>query len=387
MKRLKLEPKTYHKLQNWHWLISFASFCAALIVAFASMALLLPCQSTILKIILPVIGTVATLALYVLSMLFFSKAIKVARPWGRMDGKGMGAAGNIISTAAAAGSEVWFYPRRVAGFDMSYVDKADEIGFIRYGIAQGACCLLFDGSCDDAAATAALLKAGARHLEDDIFVLDAAVDVEYLYKELLYLGRWTLLCGAQVWPPRLLQVRGYQEHPDKIDAVRIINHASLVINSWWEDDEDWMLCWDDGGMLGQRCRAFVLTNSLRERGALHHFLTRTVGTENVAAVHETDRRSKGWSVYGVASRDWAQLARRAEKSGEVFFSLRAPAEQVLQAWRGGGCYVDVENAEEAHALSGDGGFSTMLYAIMPEGGCVLSCSHDAEYVYVWAHDV
>ena len=215
-------------------------------------------------------------------------------------------------------------------------------------------------------------------------MLDAAVDVEYLYKELLCFGDWTLLCGAQVWPPRLSQMQWYSYHPEKIDVIRIVNHASLVIFSDM-DDEGWMLCWDDGGTGGKRCRAFVLKNSLHARGALHHFLTKTVGVDNIAAVYETDRRSKGCAVYGVASRDWVQLARRAEKSGEVFFSLRAPAGQVLQAWRGGGCYVDVENAEEAHALSGDGGFPVMLDAIMPEGGCVLSCSHDAEYVYVWSY--
>ena len=85
-------------------------------------------------------------------------------------------------------------------------------------------------------------------------------------------------------------------------------------------------------------------------------------------------------MHGLASRDWAHLSRRAENSGRVFFSLRVDVQQVLQAWHEMGY---AESAESRQDFSDTPGFAAMLDIITPEGGCVVSPSHDAEFIYIW----
>lgn len=306
--------------------------------------------------------------------------------WPNADGeyKGAGTAGRIMSFAMRDGCGVQFLARRVAAVDVVGRDF-EKMLFVSREVDCSACCLI----CYHKNAVKVLQQMGARHLGTrrsggDVFELGRFIDVQHLYKKLLDVGEWVLLCGVKVDFPRVPQVWGYPGHPEAMDIYRILNRASLVICSG-EADEVWQLCWDNGEISRRNYRAFVLKSLQRARAPLHSFFANAVGAEKVAAVHETSGKRKDWRMYGLASRDWAQLARRAEKSGEVFFSLRAPVEQVLQAWRSNDGYVDVESMDEAHSLSGDAGFSAMLDAIMPEGGCVLSCSHDAEYVYVWSY--
>lgn len=406
MKRKILEPKDYKKLCD---AVTQVVLLAALAIAFAVYVVAARATSnhSYEWIIIGVCFVLMWVLWFGLSWVLFHFCAWVlgkffdpmdwpCAVWPNVDGEytGVGTAGRIMSFAIRDGCGVQFLARRVVAVDVTGRDF-EKMFFVSREVDCGACCLI----CYHKNGVKVLQQMGARHLGTrrsggDVFELGRFIDVQHLYKKLLDVGEWVLLCGVKVDFPRVPQVWGYPGHPEAMDIYRILNRASLVICSG-EADEVWQLCWDNGEISRRNYRAFVLKwppdewymeHATQEYGVFS-FITKAVGADKVAAVHEISGRPKDWRMYGLASRDWAQLARRAEKSGEVFFSLRVPAEQVLQAWRGGGCYVDVENAEEAHALSGDAGFSAMLDAIMPEGGCVLSCSHDAEYVYVWARGV
>lgn len=397
MKRTILEPKDYKKLCD---VVTLVVVLAALAIAFAVYVVATRATSNhsykwIIDGVCFVLMWVLWFGLawvlshfcaWVLGKLF----VPIDWPsmsWPNADEeyKCVGTAGRIMSSAIRDGCGVQFLARRVAAVDVVGMDF-EKMLFVSREVDCGACCLI----CYHKNAVKVLQQMGARHLGTrrsggEVFELGRFIDVQHLYKKLLDVGEWVLLCGVKVDFPRVPQVWGYPGHPEAMDIYRILNRASLVICSG-EADEVWQLCWDNGETGTKNYRAFVLKSLQKARAPLHSFFANAVGAEKVAAVHETSGKRKDWRMYGLASRDWAHLARRAEKSGEVFFSLRAPAGRVLQAWRGGGCYVDAENAEEAHDLSGNAGFSAMLDAIMPEGGCVLSCSHDAEYVYVWARE-
>ncbi|MBQ9578518.1 MAG: hypothetical protein IJR28_03180 [Ottowia sp.] len=395
MRRKLLEPKDYRKLQDIWQPGTFIVSLGLYFVLLAITARIFP--KSVFWVSIGVFFLVA--AWHVTWLFLFDRIFEKARIERRMDGKDVEMAGRVMALASA-GCGVQFLSHNAACVNISGLDAAAEFEFIRHEITQGASYLFFDGD-GDYDSEVFQQRARVRHLGGGVFMVDASVDWNYLYKEGAGLveGGWALLCGVETETPHLPHGVDYSLHNEAMDITRIRNRARLLLYSFY-DDAEWHLCWDDGGADARtrRIKAFVLRNKpweewvaenpdmpTMEQEELHHFLTHTVGVDSVAAVHETDRRSKGCAVYGVASHDWAQLARRAEHSGEVFFSLRAPAGQVLQAWRSNDWYVDAENAEEAHALSGDGGFPVMLHAIMPEGGCVLSCSHDAEYVYVWSY--
>ena len=399
MKQKLLEPKDYKKLCD---AVTMVFVLAALAIAFAVYVVAVRATSNhsyewIINGVCFVLMWVLWFGLaWVLSHfcawvlgIFFAPMEWPSLSWPSVgDGEytGAGTAGRIMSFSMRDGRGVQFLARRVAAVDVAGMDF-EKMLFVSREVDCGACCLI----CYHKNAVKVLQQMGARHLGTrrfggDVFELGRFIDVQHLYKKLLDAGEWVLLCGVKVDFPRVPQVWGYPGHPEAMDIYRILNRASLVICSG-EADEVWQLCWDNGETSKKNHRVLVLKSLQRARAPLYSFFANVVDAEKVAAVHETSGKRKDWRMYGLASRDWAQLARRAEKGGEVFFSLRAPAGQVLQAWRSNDWYVDVESADEAHGLSGDAGFSAMLDAIMPEGGCVLSCSHDAEYVYVWAHDV
>ena len=305
--------------------------------------------------------------------------------WANVDGeyKGVGTAGRIMGSAIRDGCGVHFLARRVAAVEVAGRDF-EKMLFVSREVDCGGCCLI----CYHKNAIKILQQMGARHLGTrrsggEVFELGQFIDVQHLYKKLLDVGEWVLLCGVKVDFPRVPQLWGYPSHPEAMDIYRILNRASLVICSG-EGDEIWRVCWDNGETGKKNYQVFVLKSLQNACAPLHSFFASAAGAEKVAVVHEISSRRKDWRMYGLASRDAVWLARRAEKSGEVLFSLRVSAQQALQAWREMG-YRD--SAESEHHFSGNAGFPGMLDAIMPEGGCVLSCSHDAEYVYVWAHDV
>ncbi len=393
MKRTPLEPKDYKK---WLDAIDLVACCVAWVVMIAMLLVVIWHTRhydyiAFIAVVLATAGQVLWIVTrFVLGGVcawvfdtFFARMI-----WPTFSSevyKGAGEAKHFIHLALRSGGGIRFLARRVAELDMQGVAREEKFAFLGGQIAQGGCCLI----CDSESNAEVLQRAGARHLEGALVELGKSADIhiQYLYEELLYKGAWEMLCGVGASFPRFPRACCFLSSPEEMDITRIVNQAKLFIASG-PDDEYWWLCWENGETSKRDHQAFVLKwppdewcmeHSTQEHGVFS-FITKAVGADKVAAVHEISGKRKDWRMHGLASRDWAHLSRRAENSGRVFFSLRVDVQQVLQAWHEMGY---AESAESRQDFSDTPGFAAMLDIITPEGGCVVSPSHDAEFIYIW----